>query len=178
MSVTQLTMAKSYLQVSHSNDDPLIQLLLDSCEEYVERLCSIALVSAHWHEYLDGGGVALWPAHCPIRSITRIYDEEGMCDVDESVYFLRRNNQIVQDADTRWELGRGRWRVYYVGGYGGDLGIPAGLSLAILTLVRRVYDNRGGRTTENASNWSVSWSELLVGDFARLLTPYIMRPRI
>lgn len=89
---------------------------------------------------------------------------------------------------SRWMEGRGRWLVTYAGGWevpynestttaGNDDGYPhyqpdPAVQEAVLQLVRRMYDNRGGVSSESASGWSVNWEPLEESDIMRLLAPY------
>jgi hypothetical protein len=93
-----------------------------------------------------------------------------------------------EDSAGRWGTGAGRWRLTYDCGYQlpadapttttgapGEtrhIPLPGAMKAAILSLVRRLYDNRGGAESEAAASWSVDWRALDVSDMAEMLAPY------
>jgi len=178
MSALTLTQAKSYLRVGHSNDDVLIQLIVDGVEEWTERTFGLGLSETTQTDYLDGGMRALWPQRYPVISITSVYDAvtENTSDADD--YNLRNSLQIIQDGEGRWEDGRGRWRVIYTGGYGTTQAVPAGLKLELLGLVARAYENRVGAQSESAAGWSTNFASLLDSDTMIRLRAYNPRPLV
>jgi len=91
----------------------------------------------------------------------------------------------MQAITERWMEGQGRWLVTYQGGFyvpalttaGPDDGgphypVPGGLTRAILHLLRRDYDNRGGVKAEAAAGWKVNWADLASSDIFDMLAPY------
>jgi hypothetical protein len=94
----------------------------------------------------------------------------------------------LKDQVERWMEGRGRYLLTYSGGYYTDecgstttsapdgyphWRAPAALKWAVLSLVRRAYDNRGGVASESALGWTVSWKDLQTSDIMETLSPYM-----
>jgi len=55
---------------------------------------------------------------------------------------------------------------------GETLDIPPAVKAAILQLVRRMYDNRGGVTQESVAGWAVTWLDLVASDIALMLEQF------
>jgi len=176
MSVVTAALAKRYLQVAHASDDTLIQLLLDGAEEWLAKRLAFAWTEATHTDYVDGGGVSLWPFAHPIISITSVYDTVTTTTAASTTYLLKRNMQVFQVGGLRWLGGRGRWRVIYEGGYGGDgassIAVPSQLKTIVLMLVARAYNNRGGMSAQNAEGFGVTWQEFVSSDIVRLMGEY------
>jgi len=168
---------KEFLRVSHDSHDDLIGTLIDGCQSWIESVCGIKLAESSYAGYMDGGGVSLWPEFRPVISITSVTDSETGTAESTDNYHLRFDSQVVHDGESRWSDGRGRWLVSYTAGYGGtgddSVDIPNGLKVALMHLVRRAYDARGGAGSESASGWSVTWEALMTGDIGLLLQPYM-----
>lgn len=168
---------KKFLRVSHDSDDDLIGTLIDGCQSWIESVCGIKLTESNYAGYMDGGGVSLWPEYRPVISVTSVTDNETGTAQSTDNYYLRYSSQIVHDGESRWSDGRGRWLVSYTAGYGGtgddSIDVPNGLKVALMHLVRRAYDARGGPKSESAAGWSVSWEGLVSGDVGVLLSPYM-----
>lgn len=176
MSVVTAALAKRYLQVAHASDDALIQLLIDGAEEWLTKRLAIAWAEAVHTDYVDGGGVSLWPFAHPIISVTSVYDTETTTTAPSTSYLLKRNMQVAHVGGLRWMEGRGRWRVIYVGGYGGagasSMAVPGQLKTIVLMLVARAYNNRGGMAGQSAEGFAVTWQEFRSSDIVRLLGEY------
>ncbi len=168
---------KEFLRVSHDSHDDLIGTLIDGCQSWIESTCGIKLTESRYAGYMDGGGVSLWPEYRPIISIASVTDSETDTVESTDNYYLRYNSQVVHDGESRWGDGRGRWLVSYTAGYGGtgddSIEVPSGLKVALMHLVRRAYDARGGTKSEGASGWTANWDGLMSGDVGVLLSPYM-----
>jgi len=77
-------------------------------------------------------------------------------------------NRIRQDSGDRWKEDK-QYTVKYVGGYSA---VPAGLKMAILHLIARAFDNRGGKERQGAEGWGVTWDNFADGEMRQLLQPY------
>ncbi len=55
---------------------------------------------------------------------------------------------------------------------GETLEIPYPIQAAIMQMVRRIYDNRGGVQIESTAGWNIVWTTLMASDIARMLDPY------
>jgi len=55
---------------------------------------------------------------------------------------------------------------------GMTVSVPEQIRAAILQMVRRLYDNRGGVAQEAVAGWAVTWLRLMATDICRLLDPF------
>jgi len=151
MSVVSLDLAKAMLQVAGTDEDTLIQALLDGVESWVEGQWGVLLSQQEVEEHLFGGERCLWPTKVPVVSVSSVETEDGS-SISSTSYAVR-GNAIVHDDE--WEP------IWYVVAYtAGYSEIPASLESCILSLVRRAYDARGGAASERAGGHAVEWRAL------------------
>ena len=167
-SVLTLAQIKAHLRVEGTDEDTYLTALAGGVEDWAARYLGVAWSSAARTEDLDGGGVGLWPSYCPVSAVTSVTDNETAIAESTDNYAVW-NDQVLRDDRSRWGDGRARYRVVYTGGYSA---VPDGIVVALLQLVSRAYDNRGGKAGEAAAGWSGNWQELLGGDIAVMLSPY------
>ena len=164
MSFLALAESKRYLRVGQSDDDALIQSLIDGVEQWFSAKFSTGLTQATQTDQLDGGGTSLRPYRQPVASVTSITDLVTSNVESSDVYALRADSEVIRDDGSRWALGRGRWSVIYVGGYATLAAIPASVKNVLLSLLFRAYNNRGGMTSESSEGYSVNWQALMSSD--------------
>lgn len=171
MSVIELSFAKSYLRIAGAQQDALIQSLLDGAEDWVERRCGIKLATETVTEDLDGGEIYLFPSHRPVTAVTSVTDLHGNEEQDavRIADRIARENEYGTPSGSVWDDGERRYRVVYTAGFGE---IPYGLRMAILMLVSRAYENRGGAAADGQAGLSVQWAPLNSSDIEQLLRPY------
>lgn len=179
MSFISLNVAKEYLQISHAAEDTILQIVIDSVEEWIQLYCGILLVGARNDqiaaqlgvvidgnevtENVDGGGYNLWPSLHPMTAITSVTDRDTDDAVTASDY--RANaRRIFYESGARWDRGPQKWQVVYEAGWT-DATIPSGLKLAILDGIYRAYKKRGGEGRESAAGLSKEWEDLFGSDF-------------
>jgi hypothetical protein len=178
MSLVTLAVAKKYLQISHSEEDDIIQVLIDSAEEYVSDETGIYFHDGEGEitEDLDGGELELMPTKRPINSVTGILDTEN--DNEATTGWKHTKIRILSETDgTLWGRGIQRWRVTYDAGYDSN-SVPVGIRHAILDLVYRGYTNRGGKGHQSAAGHGYDWQGLDVSDIAKRLRKYRMKASI
>jgi len=178
MSIITLAQAKSHLRVASSSEDTYIQLLLDSVEDWVSEYCGVGLSESTHTERVDGGGTLLRLLHLPVISVTSVTDKDDDTAEDSDDYYASDYAVLREDGD-RWNGGRGRWEVVYVGGYGGtgdsSQAVPTGLKLGILGLVARAFNVRSGeRFSMAAAGGSMNWGDLLDADMVKILDSFKM----
>ena len=204
MSLIALADAKLELRIGSSTVmDGRIQAIINSAESWIAAQCGLSFGEQTFSEYYTGGRRGIRVDHGPIRHIFSVVnrDTPSTAEVENTDYFAW-NNAIEKSGGEygpfwslpspgAWLDGRGRWLVTYAGGwevpYNGstttaanDDGYPhyqpdPAVQEAVLQLVRRMYDNRGGVSSESASGWSVNWTELESSDIMRLIGPYLRR---
>ena len=169
MSVVTLAEAKEFCEVDFDSQNTVIQILIDAAEEFVEKECGLDLEQDDYEESVEGGGYALHPTHRPVASVDAVADAEADDEeVDEEEWRVD-GDLIIRQDEARWESGPNRYTLSYTGGYES---VPAALKLLILGLVRRSYENRGGKSSQSAGGQSVSWDELMAGDMGRVLAQF------
>ena len=169
MSLLELATVKEYLQISHSVEDAVIQIMTDSCEQWVSGVCSIRFaedLDDEITEVVDGGGLMLSPTKRPILSVTSI-TERGASAEASSLYAYNRMG-IWRTSGERWTEGRGEWTVVYTAGYD-ELTLPATVKLVVLKMISRAYSNRQDKSNEGVAGWSGNWRELYSGDIQKAL---------
>jgi uncharacterized phiE125 gp8 family phage protein len=178
MSLVDLVTAKLFCQISHGQEDDVLQVLIDAAEEYVQEETGLYLHDGDGTvtELLDGGGVELWPTKRPINSISSIQDAES--EYAEVTDWKNTRIRILHaSGGVKWANGIQRWRVAYDAGYGPE-GAPAGIKHAVLDLVYRAYKSRGGKGHQSAAGHGYDWQGLDISDIAKRLRKYGMKARI
>ena len=160
MSLILLATAKQYLQISHAEEDDVLQIMLDGAESWVADQAGICLCSddtAQITETLDGGNLFLWPKYCPINSIVQIVDKgDGDKVVSASeysfkpTYIYRWDDDAADVSQQPWDEGFQRYQVMYTAGYDADT-MPAAIKRAVL---HYVYQDYHGRDEKKAGLWT------------------------
>ena len=176
MSVLDLATTKAYLRIDYSDQDAVIQQLIDGAEQWAEEICGVRLAQAARTDDVDGGGFGLWPPAAPVSAVTSVTDIviDSDTPLDAASYRLAAN-RIIRVNGWRWAAGPGRFRVDYTGGYAI---VPEGLKLSLLKLVARAFANRDGRQAQAVAGFSEKWQSLAGSDVMATLRPYIARPTV
>lgn len=176
MAIVTTEQARLYLQISHSVEDSLIPLMIDGAQEFVA-----ATTGLYFHdgdgsvtEHLDGGNESLWPSRLPIQSVTSVTDRES----GEAYEYKATDSRILRKtANLVWPGGNAaaqRWAVVYSAGYDID-SAPVGLRLAVLDLVYRAYNNRGGQSSSSGAGHSMNWASIANSDIMDILDRHSIR---
>jgi hypothetical protein len=169
--------AKTFCQIGHAEEDPIIEILIESAEEWVQRYTGTRFYTGSDDtppaEYCNGGAESLWPIFHPINDVTQIQDRENSENYDLTA--TRFDTWSIWLADGgEWGAGRQRWQVTYKAGYTIDT-IPAGLKLEILNMIKRAYDNRGGLKADSISGLRTDWEALLDSDMIKRISLFSFR---
>ena len=149
---------KSYLQISHTDEDDLIDIGIAAWEEWLSTELGIYFyeTSGAVEEYLDGGNRSLRPSYLPINSVTKVEDSEYDDDEYDSDDYNTSDRRIeLEEKTTRWGEGVKRWKTTYNAGYLKS-NPPAGMRVILLDLIYKWYWGRGGsdpRSSGFAYNW-------------------------
>lgn len=117
---------KTYLGLTGSTHDTLIDELIDITSEFLENYCNTTFSSTATTDKIDGGEEFLITTLAPIISITSITDNEDSTTVTATDYdFYVKSGRIyrVNDAvlfptnQPKWYSGRQRYTVVYQSGY-------------------------------------------------------------
>jgi uncharacterized phiE125 gp8 family phage protein len=154
-----LAEAKSHLRIDISEDDTLIETLLQAAREYVEETTHRALVTQTWTLGLEnwprGDRIAL--PRPPLISVTSVVYVDS--DGDSNVFAAANYNvdtvcepgELVLAYGCSWPSATLRpmapITVTYQAGYGGAASVPQHLKQAILLLTAHWYENRESTVT-------------------------------
>ena len=171
MSVVTLALAKSWLQIAHTAQDDVVQMLLNGVEDELSKLLHLSFTSRTVTEDLGveatefpsqqnafrrvGTGVSvLLPTVKPVTALTTILDRYAS---DAAAYGIVQDDMIYRSDDAlrvaagTFAAGPKRYRVTYTAGYSA---LPDGLTRAVLMLVDNDYRARGGEMSASAGGVS------------------------
>jgi len=159
--VTTVAAAKSHLQISHSAQDDVIGLLLDSIEDWVAQECGVRLVETdaglEVSENLDGGTELLYPKAKPILDVLSIHDRHSDEDFDEEFSFndfgIYKRLGGVWDNTVLYQ-----WMVTLKAGYTPST-FPKMLTSGVYDVLSRFYRNRGSKAFEIADEYHLRWQD-------------------
>lgn len=173
--IVTLAEAKNFLRIAHDTQDDYICNLIASVTDWIERKCSISLSAKTFIEYHAGGGYYITPEHCPINSVSSVYDTLSETTLVQDDDYVVYTDRIMFAGSGRFPAinGAPRYRITYNGGYGATVALPQGLRLAILQIISRAWNNRGNSTTQSSQGESVSWDDLIQSDLWHYLRPFM-----
>ncbi len=178
---------KEYIQISHAAQDLVIPLMRDAAAELVQRETGLIFEEkVGIIDVLTGGGYFLTMFQRPVTNVSEILDLFINDVVDDDLWMVNKNriqlggpegisNLIVNESTGslkfRWGEGHDRYQVTYDAGHAEE-NVPAALKLAVLDMLKRFYDVRGGVKQQSAAGFGRSWETFDKSDFMRLLHPY------
>ncbi len=193
MSLVTLALVKEWIQIAHSQQDNVLQLMIDGAESFLEGLLNIKLTSDEHEEDLDsdpsndfardpgfglsptnGNGAAfLVPSNRPVTAVESVVDLQ---DEDAEFNFRVQGDLIaLTDADGNplgaWPPGLKRFRVSYTAGYDEDT-VPKTIKLAVCMLVKRAYDARDGQNGINANGNVADFGALMDSAIVKMVQPF------
>lgn len=148
--------AKDHLNVTITDDDPLIQSLISEARDYVERMTSMALLTQTWEQIMDGfpcwwsrGWIEL--QRSPLQSVTSVtyIDSTGA-----SIVWPSSNYVAVDGSPPRLSPAFGKvWPaaplqpiggvvIRFVAGFASIALVPPTLREAQMLMVGHWYQNR------------------------------------
>lgn len=147
-----LAEVKTYLNISHSNDDSLLNSLIASVSAFIRNKTNRIFEEQSYTEDLNGGDSYLIVSHRPIVSVASIKDlrDSPPSTVDAADYKVLSDQGLIAHTDTdgnlmTWEEGWQRFEVTYTAGYAVSPDeIPDDLKLAAKMLVGARYERRSG----------------------------------
>ncbi len=151
--LTTLAASKRHLGVSGSDDDTLIDELIDAASEAIERYCGREFNEESRTEYYDGGADHVVLRARPVSTVTSLHDDPGRdfgarSLVDPSRYAVDELAGIVELDGGRFGKGRLSVKVVYTGGFAA---VPDDVSRACAILVAHWY-NRAKQGSEGVAS--------------------------
>ncbi len=160
---------KEFLPIDYDVQDGTVAILIAGVDDFLERVLGRKLAEpAAYTDDVDGGGFALWPKNRPVASVASVTNLSTELEEDSDLYVLSEDRIHRIDGHEWDDDYPGCWRVVYEGG---ELA-PGGLKMAVLQLISRLFDNRGGKVTQGAAGYGITWDKLMDGDIWTLLAPY------
>ncbi len=172
MSAVSLAEAKQFLQIGYNNQDLIVQILIDSAQQFVEEKTGFKLDGEIERiDTVDGGVLTLFPNSFPVVSVSEVFDLRSNSVVSADLYRLV-NDGIQLLTGTRWLSGghfetadrhadnQQRFRLTYNGGFATA---PARFKEVILQLMHHDFDNRGGKLQQSAAGYGTTWQALMKG---------------
>ena len=178
---------KTYLGLTGSTHDTLIDELIDITSEFIENYCNTTFSSTSTTDRIDGGHDLLITTRAPIISITSITDNdtsETVTSTDYDFYAESGRIYIVNDSLTfpapgpKWAQGRQRYTVVYTAGYAA---VPEAVKWVCYELIARnlkilpTSNSKGRWTQPEHTNADAKMSGLhmaLTPQEMTLLAPY------
>ena len=152
---------KSYLGLTGTTYDDVIDLLIPAASEAIERFCGRRFGQSSYTEYHDGGGKdALVLAQRPVASVSGVWDDvnrnfsdDFLLDADEYVVDTARGLVVLRNG--AFSDGVRNVKVTYTAG---DSSVPTDVAQACIMLVaalfhrgREAADGLDGRAIAEAS---------------------------
>jgi len=166
--LTTLANVKLMLGITDSSKDSLLELLINSCTDWIESYCGrrFKAPSSAVVELIDCGYQSILILRdYPITTFTKLEERISQTDfeiIDSDDYLVdTANGRIILSFET--QAGVGQYRAEYIGGFST---IPNDLSMACTQLVINEYNDRAGGgeiRSESLGEYSVTYT---VGDTA------------
>lgn len=147
---------RDYTHVPGTADGRILQQIAERVESQVERETGLRFTPKTGHEQvLAGGGKYLWPAVGPIQSISKVEREASGTEITSSYYRLVDQRRILRAYGERWS--DEKFLVTADVGYEAVSDIPAAILGAMYGLAARMYENRGGVSSESTGEHTMKF---------------------
>lgn len=164
--IITLTEAKAWLRVTRTNEDTLIQSLLDASIRWADGVCKRVFAAQDYEFYTDCFSNIELP-NAPIEEIVlsyMAYGETTYTTISDTKYILNNTNiePTVEWIDSTYVLPKVATRhdavkVVYSGGFAAET-LPENVKTAVLLKLNTLYDNR----VEENKRWTTSAEYLLM----------------
>ncbi len=191
MSQVSLALAKEFCEINHDQQDNVVQALIDGAEDFLAKHLCVDFTSDDFAEDLPlaGGDIDqglpcrlpyptlpfLLPSHRPVTELDAVVDH-----FDNDLVIPVRligDSRIIRTDDAGRPCGvfvdqTGRYGVTYTAGFAA---FPSAIQFAVLHLVSRAYQARGGQISASAEGAAIAWEKLLGSDIMALVKDYSRR---
>lgn len=188
--LTTVANEKSYLGLTVSTHDTLLELLINACSEWIENECGNRtlqdsgedITELHDGDFDGTNRNKIFPKQWPLNSITSIEyktgslssptwvefttDEYTTDDVAGIIYFTGFTSGLSSIHPNRQNI-----RLIYQGGF---TTTPSDLELACLKMTAKEFDKRKsqGVTKEGVGGGAVDWNEELDPSVSKIINKY------
>ena len=185
MNLVTLEQVQAYVQDASDAQSALLEALANSAEDWLSGTLGVALSECVVTDRLEGGGEYLRPLTRPVLQVLSITDKVDDSVLTATTYEVIRGRRIRLTDGTLWGRGTARYSVNYIAGYSTVTGTtttggawaavaaPTAFQTAVLHLVRRAFDAKGGAVSESAAGWAVTWQEFARSDIMAILHPWL-----
>lgn len=186
--LTTLATAKSYLGVTGSSQDALLELLIGAVSEAVERKTGRQFKRGTYTEKYSGDGASarVRLAHAPAAASpapTVTIDGQALAAAS---FLLATDGDALEYVSGAWPSGTQNIQVTYTGGYvlpkdealpGTPRTLPMNIELAALTWLGYAWAKKDapGVVSSSSGGMSATFSDGVPKDVAQLLAPYTRR---
>lgn len=136
-----LTDAKKWMRIEYTEDDVLIQNLLESARKHIEKLTGLSLVNKQIRAVVELNGLIphVWMVDLPYGPLVCVDEVKYKTGIN-TYDILTKNDDYEVVGGKLWMYLQGNYVITYQAGYGT---IPDDLANDILTLTAWMYENRG-----------------------------------
>lgn len=175
--LTTLTKAKTHLGVSGTDDDVLLERIINAVTDYIEGECGRRFKeTVYTQELYDGDDFGRWLflKNFPVIELTKIEHTtnggETWKEDIEGRDFEKYENDGAIYFYTKYS-GKRNYRITYRAGY---TTIPYDLEMLCIRLVARLYEKRRseGKKSESLGPASIDWGEFLGEEDRKILNKY------
>jgi len=188
--LTDVATVKSFIDLTGSTYDNLIELLVNACSEWIENETGRVLLASeedvielHDGDFDYSGQNKIFAKQYPINSITSIEYKTGSLDnptwveftendyvVDERAGIIHFTNSFGGSLKSLLP-NRQNIRLTYQGGYDNA---PSDLALACIKMVAKEFNKRKsqGVTAESVGGGSVTWNEQVDPEVIKIIQKY------
>lgn len=164
--LTTLAKVKSYLGISETADDTLLQNIIDSVSEAIEHYCGRRFALEERTEFYDGEGSSSLVLKCrPVESVSSIIDDTShnfpaSAEMDDDFYVFYPEAGIIELTNGTFANGKRNVKVTYTAGFSV---VPPAVEQAANILIGNYY-NRGhsggdGLDSESLGAYTVSYND-------------------
>lgn len=154
------------IKVLYAPNDLLLEELINSVTDYIERYCGRRFKSTTYtDELIDSDGTEyLYLDHYPISTVTSIYRHYVFAtdDLYDSDYYIVYENEGYIYRSLLWPDGKQAVKITYTAGYDFAVdGIPQDLQFICNSLVKIRFnsDDKAGIASERIGNYSVAYTD-------------------